>query len=297
MQWNIDQLAEGMNIRDFLTKECNFSRRMLKAVKVEGHILLNGKPVTVREKLKAGDALSVIFPEEDKGYVLNPKPIPLNIVYEDDDVIVLNKQAGLPVIPSRHHAEMSIAHGLLNYYQQKGLTYTIHVVTRLDHNTSGLMLVAKHRFSHSLLSKMQKEGKVKRTYWAFVEGKLANKKGVIDAPIGRKPTSIVEREVREDGKRAITHYEVWKDYHDFSHVEVNLETGRTHQIRVHFSYLGHPLLGDDLYGGKKDKLDRQALHCAKLIFFHPFLKKWLKFEAPLPRDMANLIEKETKGRF
>ena len=285
MIWTITEKETGMIIRDFLIKQCLFSRRILKAIKQDGCILLNGKKVTVREQLHMGDQLKVIFPEEEKGLELYPKAVPLDIIYEDDAILVINKQRGIPVIPSRHYNKETIAHGLLYYYEEKGLHYTVHVVTRLDRNTSGLMLVAKHRYSHSLLSKLQRDGEVKRAYTAFVEGEMLKKKGTINVPIGRNPQSIVERMVREDGQRAITHYEVVEKYETFSVVKVLLETGRTHQIRVHFSYLGHPLVGDDLYGGSTEKLKRQGLHCDTLSFYHPFSHEWMEFTIDLPEDM------------
>ncbi|WP_102028061.1 RluA family pseudouridine synthase [Salirhabdus sp. Marseille-P4669] len=289
MKWEIDQVHDGFLIRDYLITVRSMSRRMLKAIKTDGLIKLNNHLVTVRETLRTGDVLEILFPEEQKGRELYPKSIPLHIVYEDEDVLVLNKQAGLPVIPSRLLNKESIAHGLLYYYEQQGLPYTVHVVTRLDRNTSGLMLVAKHRFSHSLLSNFQREGEVKRKYTAFIEGRLDQKEGTIEEPIGRKPESIIERMVRPDGKEAITHYGVIQELQDFSVVQVQLQTGRTHQIRVHFSYLGHPLVGDDLYGGSTHKLNRQALHCHELAFYHPFQEKWMTFSSELPPDMQELI--------
>jgi len=178
----------------------------------------------------------------------------------------------------------------LGYYESNKIPYTVHVVTRLDRDTSGLLLVAKHRYSHSLLAKAQKLGKIKRTYKAIVEGNLEKVQGTIDLPIGRKQGSIIEREVNESGKRAITKYKTIKKFSSHSFIEVELETGRTHQIRVHFSHIGHPLVGDDLYGGNRMNIDRQALHCYKLRFEHPFTKETIELESKLPADMKNLIE-------
>nr|WP_174495900.1 RluA family pseudouridine synthase [Salirhabdus euzebyi] len=289
MHWTIEKEQEGMLVRDYLISVRAFSRRMLKVIKVEGAILLNEVPVTVRAKVQVGDKLEITFPEERKGEWLKPEPVPLEIVYEDEDVIVLDKQPGVPVIPSRQHHGGTIANGLIHYYEKNKLTFTVHIVTRLDRDTSGLVLIAKHRFSHSLLSITQKEGNVKRSYTAVVTGKLLEKTSTIDEPIGRKPTSIIEREVREDGQRAVTHYNVEQENEQFSVVKVLLETGRTHQIRVHFSYLGHPLLGDDLYGGSLDRITRQALHCHKLSFLHPFKEEWIHLQSEIPRDIELLI--------
>ena len=155
----------------------------------------------------------------------------------------------------------------------------------------GLVLVAKHRHVHYLFSKAQQQGRVTRVYEAIVEGVLNETNGIIEAPIARKRDSIIEREVNENGQFARTRYEIIRQYQDYAHIKLKLDTGRTHQIRVHMSYLGHPLIGDDLYGGSTTLLSRQALHCKYIRFVHPILKKELSFSCPLPEDMRRLIEK------
>ncbi|MRG87093.1 RluA family pseudouridine synthase [Salinibacillus xinjiangensis] len=291
MKWTIEKQYDGMLVREYLHSVRAFSRRMVKTVKFEGSIMLNGKPVTVRSTLHKGDELAITFPEERKEDGLTPIEISLDIIFEDEEILVLNKPAGIPVVPSPHFQGGSIASGLISYYQKKNLNYTAHIVTRLDKDTSGLMLVAKHRFSHSQLARLQQQGKVNRSYTALVDGQLEAKKGVIDVPIGRKSTSIIEREVREDGQKAVTHYEVIEELERFSVVHVRLETGRTHQIRVHFASLGHPLLGDDLYGGPmKEGIKRQALHCHELSFYHPFRGETVELVTPVLKDMRLLME-------
>ncbi|TCT22400.1 23S rRNA pseudouridine1911/1915/1917 synthase [Melghiribacillus thermohalophilus] len=289
MKWTIEKKDAGMLVRDYLRTVRAFSRRVLKAVKDEGRILQNGHDVTVRSILREGDILEVHLPKETKGKKMEPRYMPLEIVYEDSAVLVVNKPAGIPTIPSRRHSEKSLAQGILHYYREKGLSYTVHVVTRLDRDTSGLLLVAKHRFSHSLLARAQKEKEIKRRYKALIEGHLDMKSGTINAPIGRKEISMIEREVRHDGRPAVTHYEVIREFTDFSLVNIRLETGRTHQIRVHFSYIGHPLLGDDLYGGNKKYLGRQALHCDHLSFTHPESYQEMEFSAPLADDLKRVM--------
>ncbi len=195
------------------------------------------------------------------------EPIPLSIVYEDDYVIVLDKPPHMSTIPSREHPNGTIANALLFHYEKQQLQTTVHIVTRLDRDTSGLVLVAKHRHVHHLLSEQQKQGKVKRRYEAVCHGYVTPLVRTIDAPIGRKGDSIIERQVRPDGQRAVTHYEVLQQKNEMTHVSIRLETGRTHQIRVHFSHIGHPLVGDDLYGGSRARIDRQALHSCELTFF------------------------------
>lgn len=169
---------------------------------------------------------------------------------------------------------------------------TVHLVTRLDRDTSGIMLVAKHRFAHSILSSAQKNGLVKRRYAAVVHGRMAQMEGTVDAPIGRHPDSIIERTVTPDGQKAVTHFYVTCANDDMTSVALQLETGRTHQIRVHMSYLGHPLCGDTLYGGTRQEIGRQALHSEHLSFIHPLTQENMRFHAPLPQDMSKLIKGE-----
>jgi 23S rRNA pseudouridine1911/1915/1917 synthase len=291
MRWTFQQ-ENGMLLRDFLRKEQGFSRRILKSLIADGgQILLNGEPVTLRCQLTKDDSISVKFPDEKKGNHMIPEDISIDIVYEDDAVLVLNKPAGIATIPSLHHQTGTIANAVLFHYEKQGLPYTVHVVTRLDRDTSGLLLIAKHRFSHSILSASQKQGNVKRKYMAIVEGVPSPIKGIIDGNIGRKDGSIIERTVREDGQRAITHYEVVKEDREHALVAIQLETGRTHQIRVHFSSIGNPLAGDDLYGGKLAFINRQALHSCELSFEHPETKECLTFSSEIPEDMNKILSR------
>jgi 23S rRNA pseudouridine1911/1915/1917 synthase len=279
----------GMTIRDYLKETHRFSKRILIAVKQEGKILINNIPQTVRYVLREGDILEISFPKEQIGEFMVKEEMDLSIVYEDDSVIVVDKPPGIATIPSLHHPTGTVANGVLGYYEKHHIPYTVHVVTRLDRDTSGLLLIAKHRYSHSLLAAAQKEGKIKRNYRALVEGNLQEDSGTIDAPIDRKEDSIIERTVKETGKRAITHFKVEKRLPLHTLVNVQLETGRTHQIRVHFSHINHPLAGDDLYGGKTDVMKRHALHCHKLAFEHPFTKEYIQLESNLPGDMKGLF--------
>lgn len=292
MKWNIREEHAGMLIRDFLRDVGGLSRRILISAKSkEGKILLNGKEVTVRKRLETGDTLEVELPVEPVSKWLFPQKLEIPIVYEDDAVIVLDKPAGMPTLPSPKHKSGTVANGLLFHYKKIDNPHTVHIVTRLDKDTSGLLLIAKNRLSHSLLARSQKDFTIRRKYLAIVEGEVVQEEGEIDAPIGRKPGSIVEREVTNTGKPAQTIYKVLERFEGFTLVEVELKTGRTHQIRVHFSHIGHPLVGDDLYGGRKELLDRQALHCHKLFFTHPFTEERLDLQADLPLDMQEVIQK------
>lgn len=288
LSWNIKQKDAGKLLKDFF-KEKEISRTALTDIKFKGgSILVNNKEENVRYKMQAGDIITLYFPPEAPSEGIQEESIPLEIVYEDDYILVVNKPSEMNTIPSREHPSGSLANGLLGYYRSKGIQATSHIVTRLDRNTSGLVLIAKHRHVHHLLSEAQKNGEVKRTYEAFAEGVIPSDTGTINEPIGRKSDSIIEREVRSDGQYACTRYTVLGRYPKFTDVELQLETGRTHQIRVHMSFIGHPLLGDDLYGGSTKLIDRQALHSRKLNFIHPFYKNEMEFLAPLPNDMERL---------
>ncbi len=295
IEWEVTKSEDNMLLREFV-KEKGISRAALTDIKFKGgNLMVNGMDETVRYMLSRGDKVTVCFPVEKRSEEMVAEDIPLTIIYEDDYVLVVNKPANLPTIPSREHPTGTLANALLYYYDKHCISSTVHVVTRLDKDTSGLLLVAKNRYVHHLLSQQQKEKSVKRIYKAIVHGELVHNKGTIDAPIGRSTTSIIEREVSEDGQDAVTHYEVKKALSDMTLVTVTLDTGRTHQIRVHFAYLGHPLIGDDLYGGKVEKIKRQALHSAELSFYHPFLKRTMNFHAPLPKDMEELVQKVKEG--
>lgn len=289
LHWQVTERDANKIIKDFL-KEKQISKAALTDIKFKGgFITVNGMEQTVRYLLKQGDLLTIGFPFEYPSEDMKGERIPLHILYEDDFILVVNKPAGMSTIPSREHPTGSLANALIGHYEQKGLKATAHIVTRLDRDTSGIVLIAKHRHVHHLLSEQQKAKGVKRVYEAFAEGVFTNRIGVIDQPIARKKDSIIEREVNPNGQFARTRYEVIDCYQSFSHLKLQLETGRTHQIRVHLSYLGHPLLGDDLYGGKIDLMNRQALHCCELSFFHPLMEKHLTFQQELPEDMRALI--------
>ena len=280
----------GEPLRQFLREKMNLSRAAVTAIKRDGHLEVNGLPVTVRRVIEENDQVTVTFPKEQESAGLLAEPVPYSIVYEDDAFMVINKPAGLQTVPSRKDWKRSLAGGVLFYLKQHGVEATAHMVTRLDRDTSGLILVAKHGFFHEMFTKMRKAHRLSREYIAIVHGHLDTHEGVIDAPIGRKEESIIERCVRSDGRPAITHYKVIKETEAFSVVAVRLETGRTHQIRVHFSHIGHPLVGDDLYGGSREAISRQALHASRLFLYHPVTEEAMTFTAPLPEDMKRLVE-------
>lgn len=294
MSWTISNLLIEKSLFNYLNEDIHFSNRLIKLAKSpEALLTLNGKHRTVRYQVSEGDQIVIRFPAETSDTSLKATDLPLEIIYEDNHLMILNKVAGQVTVPSVKQRETSLANGILYYYRLKNLPYTVHIVTRLDRDTSGLVLVAKHQYAHSLLANLQLENKIGRVYVGFVAGYLKIKQGMINAPIGRSAHSIIEREVNKQGQKAITHYKVLKEYPDYSYVEVRLETGRTHQIRVHFSYLGHSLIGDDLYGKESKYIKRQALHCKILKFTHPITQEELYIDAPLPMDLLKMFDKQS----
>lgn len=288
----IDNTGSQLTIKEFLQKKQGFSRRLLTAMKKEGgKFLINERDRYITESLKLDDKLTVIFPDEAAGSI-EATEMDLSIVYEDEDHLLLNKPAGQACLPGMNDRHYSLANGIQNYYNASGHPATVHIVTRLDKDTSGLVLVAKNRYAHALLSEAQKKNQIHRNYVAMITGEITPAIGTIQAPIARKQTSIIEREVNwEKGKQAITHYKIQSIFSEASLLHIQLETGRTHQIRVHFSHLGHSLLGDDLYGGRTDVIQRQALHCRAIEWTHPFEHKKMRFECERPLDITACIEK------
>ncbi|MGM9968476.1 RluA family pseudouridine synthase [Rummeliibacillus sp. POC4] len=271
------------------------SKRALTAIKFQGGALLvNGKEQNVRFPLNIGDEVTVIFPMEEISDGLLPESGELAIKYEDDVLLILEKPPYQSTIPSHDHPTGSIANFVAAHLKEQQIRSTVHVVTRLDRDTSGLMCIAKHRHIHHLMSEAQKKREIHRTYEALVHGEISEDFLQIIAPIGRKDGSIIEREVREDGKFAHTDVQVLNRYRihgeDISHVRLNLHTGRTHQIRVHMASIGHPLLGDDLYGGKRELVARQALHCVELELLHPLNGQTLKWTSEFPEDIRRIYE-------
>lgn len=292
LEWQVNKEDSGLLLRTFLRSK-HISKQLLTAVKfsVDGKIEVNGTEQNVLYEVQTGDEVRLTFPTEQQNERLLAEHTDLEIVFEDEFLLIINKPAGMASIPSQYHPSGSVANFVKGHYETQGLTSAIHIVTRLDRETSGLMLIAKNRFAHARLSTFLQQGLLKRSYQAFVPGELAEKVGSIEAPIGRKAVSIMERVVTPEGKYAKTNYQVLARYQAFDHVAIQLETGRTHQIRVHFSYIGHPLIGDDMYGGDTDLLKRQALHSCHLHLIHPLTEEYLAFDLPLPYDMEEIILK------
>lgn len=284
-----------------LDKACSeifsdYSRSQIKQLLDGGNITVNGKTEKAKYKVKSGDVIRLEEPET-KTLELRPENIPLDIVYEDDDVIVINKPQGMVVHPAPEHDEHTLVNALLYHCPLSTINGTFRpgIVHRIDKDTSGLLMVAKNDKAHRSLAKQLKDKTNIREYVALVHGRIAEDEGTINAPIGRSLKDRKKQAVVKDGRNAVTHFEVLKRYRDYTLVKCILETGRTHQIRVHMKYIGHPLVGDPLYGPKKTiKGNGQFLHAGKLGFVHPTTGKLLIFEAPLPKIFQECLEKLDK---
>lgn len=277
-----------------------YSRHLLTYLRHhENTLLLNGRSVFTNHPLQKGDVLDVIFTDEIPSVSIVPNPMKLDIRYEDEDLLVIDKPPFLPVQPSIGHFEYTLGNGVAAYYAAQDIPFVYRCVNRLDRNTSGLVIIAKNMASSAILYEEMKARRIRRTYFAVVHGQL-REPGTIDAPIKRRTASLIERCVDpEGGQRAVTHYTPLScnAANDTTALQVRLETGRTHQIRVHMSYIGHPVVGDSLYGyqdcpaidGGAAHPGRQALHSLRLEFMHPITRRQLRFEAPVPEDIRTLL--------
>ena len=279
---------EGKELREIMREHFDFSSRLRNRIKREKLVMVDGVSTPGWKKPVVGAEIRITLPDETSGF--EPQNIPLDIVYEDDDLMIINKQPGLIVHPTKGHPTGTVANALMYYMEQTGKPFKIRFVNRLDMDTSGLLVVAKNSYTQNDYTKQMKENTVEKRYVAVVKGIVESDEGTIDLPIGRPDPDHVRRGVMEDGAPSVTHYKVLDRYNGYSLVELLLETGRTHQIRVHMSHIGHPVLGDWLYEGLNPLLiDRQALHAAKLTFTHPMTKERVTFEAPIPEDIKKAI--------
>ncbi len=276
-------------INDVLINEFQFSSRLISKSIKNKKIYLNNSFCDTRKCINYNDEIVVDLSGKENNSNIVATNMDLDIIYEDDWFLVVNKQPGIAVHPSSLHYSDSLSNGVKFYFNKIGLKKKIRVVNRLDYNTSGIVVFAKCEYIHEQFSKQMMQHIFKKEYLCITNGFLDNSCGIIDLPIGRKPDSIIERCIDKNGQKSITHYEVLKTFSDYSLVKCILETGRTHQIRVHFSAIGHPLLGDTLYGTASNLINRQALHSNKIELIHPVTKEHLSFESLLPNDMKKLV--------
>lgn len=278
------------NVKEVLKSKLNVSDRLLLRLKTSNKIFLNGQIANVKSPVSFGDIIEVCLDYEEDNSNIVSKKMDLNIVYEDEYMLILNKPADFPIHPSMLHFEDSISNGVRYYFDSIGLHKKIRPVNRLDKDTSGLVIFAKNEYIQECLVKQMKSNVFKKEYIAICSGVFDDKNGIINEPIARKSGSIIERCVDSSGDTAITHYEVLDNNCGVSILKLLLETGRTHQIRVHLSYIGHPIIGDTLYGSSSELIDRQALHSYRIEFIHPISKKSMSITAPLFEDMLNVIK-------
>lgn len=290
LTYPVPPLEEGLCVAQFLKKRRYSSANITDLKKMEESILINGSPAFMVARLHAGDVLTVRIRELVSSPKIPPSPIPLNIVYEDEDLLVVNKPADMPIHPSMHNYTNSLGNAAAWYFAQQNCPFVFRCINRLDHNTSGLTIIAKHLVSGSILSSMVKGREIHREYLGIVRGTLTPPSGTITAPLGRKPGSVIERTIDfENGESAVTHYQAIAVRNGHTLVRLHLETGRTHQIRIHMKYLGHPLIGDSLYNPDMEWIQRQALHSYRLCFTHPITGEAMEFTSPLPKDMCRVL--------
>lgn len=278
------------SIKQILKNEFNMSDRFILKLKNQKSIFLNSVSVSINTKISENDVLEISEHfEEDSSNIIPNKNISLNILFEDDFLLIVDKPAGIPVHPSILHYEDSLSNGVKYYFEKIGLKKKIRPVNRLDKDTSGIVIFAKNEYIQECLVKQMKLGTFSKTYIAVLEGVLKQDFGTINVPIARKNDSIIERETSDDGEFAVSHFKVLQRLDNMTIVQYTLETGRTHQLRVHSKYLGHPIIGDSLYGNKSELISRQALHATKIEFIHPITKKDIVINSLCPSDIKSLI--------
>ncbi len=287
----IDADACGKTVDSILRRNLHLSTAVIRRIKwlPEG-ILLDGLRVSTPQRVFEGQTLSVLVGDDISRSDIVPADGPLDLVWEDDDLLVINKPAGILSHPGHGHFNDTLGNLVVGYYRKQGIRADYHPVHRLDKGTTGLIIIAKHAHAQQQLQNQLHTSAFRRVYLAVCEGVPEPLRGIIDAPIGRMDGSIIAREVRTDGLHARTEYQVLSSTHGRSLLRLELDTGRTHQIRVHMAYLGHPLTGDFLYGTENnDLIGRPALHSAEVFFLHPITGEPLSFSLPLPSDMAQLL--------
>jgi pseudouridine synthase, RluA family len=290
LKYTVTDKDAGAKLDSILRSKMNLSRRMVTGLKKSNNIFINGKRSLTNTIVSEGDEVAVNL-IKDESQDIEPEDIPIDIIFEDRDLLIANKQPGIVVHPTKGHPQGTLSNGIIYHWRKNGESNIVRLVNRLDRDTSGLIIIAKNQFTHQAMAKLMDGGLVEKTYTAVVHGVVEKDEGTIDLPIDRPTWESIKREVMETGIRAVTHYRTVERFENASLLEIKLETGKTHQIRVHMTYTGHPLFGDTLYGESDDSrlITRQALHAVRLTFPHPRSGEKLDITAALPEDIQNLI--------
>lgn len=291
INYTISSADAGLSVERFL-RQNNYTRQSITELKkYRDNTIIAGEWVHINHILKEGDVLTVLIHEDAASETIVPVKLPLSIVYEDEDILIIDKAAKMPIHPSLNNYENTLGNAVAYYYNERNENFVFRCINRLDRDTTGLTLIAKHFVAAGILYNQMVNRQIKRKYLAIVEGAGFDEEGTIDLPIGRVEGSSIERFVDlVNGERAITHYRVIKRFADRALVELKLDTGRTHQIRVHMKHIGHPLVGDFLYNPDNTLMDRQALHSHELSFYHPMSGEKMNFVAEIPDDMKQLLQ-------
>ncbi|MFR1707916.1 MAG: RluA family pseudouridine synthase [Clostridium sp.] len=289
--YEVGKDGNDIKIRDYMKDNLNLSGRFIRGSAMNRRLRVNGKDVKLNYRLHEGDIIEVTVNAEESQNI-EGEDLNIKVIYEDDDLLIVDKPPFMVVHPTKSHPSGTLANGVIHHFRSNNDNSIVRLVSRLDRDTSGLIMIAKNQFSHMNLAKSMEKNQIEKSYLAIIHGKLENNEGTIDLPIGRPTNETIKRAVLEDGQRSITHYKIRESYRKGALVELLLETGRTHQIRVHLSYVGCPIYGEQLYSEFNDEefISRQALHAYALTLPHPRTGIILKFKSQIPEDMQNLIE-------
>ncbi|MBB6697463.1 RluA family pseudouridine synthase [Clostridium algidicarnis] len=291
LEFIVEKEAVGLKIRDYLKHHKGLSSRLIRGAAPEGRIKVNGNVVKLNYIIKEGENISVDINKKESQNI-EAEDMPLDIVYEDEDVLVVNKPPFMVVHPTRKHNAGTLSNGVIYHFKENKSASVVRLVSRLDMNTSGLIIIAKNQYSHAKLSESMKLPEFKKYYRAVVHGSFENEFGTIDLPIYYPGEEFIKRVVDDRGQQSVTHYKVIKRYAEATLLELLLETGRTHQIRVHLEHMGHPIYGDELYSIYDDSeiIKRQALHAYALEFPHPRTGNIIRLKSDIPEDIKSLMK-------
>ncbi|MBF4694810.1 RluA family pseudouridine synthase [Fusibacter ferrireducens] len=288
LEYQVESKEKGLKVIDVIASHMHISSRLIRKCKSNHNILLNQKKTSVNQIVSKGDIITLMLDHDENTF--EPNPIEIDIAFENADMMAINKPPFLVVHPTKGHPEGTLANAISYYQYRSNQNFKTRFINRLDRDTSGIVLIAKSAYAQQFISEQMQKDEVDKIYYAVVEGVVSEDKGTINAPIERAEDGDILRVVRPDGLPSITHYEVAERFNGYSLLKVKLETGRTHQIRVHLAHIGHGIVGDHLYGKCSDWIDRQALHCFEMSFRKPRGNERIVVNASLPEDIRKLIE-------